>query len=323
MKINPKVSIVIPVFNGSDFLSEAIDSALNQTYQNKEVLVINDGSSDGGLTNKIATSYGDKVRYFEKKNGGVGSALNLAIKNMTGDYFSWLSHDDLYYENKIESQIQFIDKNSQASQVILYGDYSVFSGHADDLVDKRLPHVLPENFRYFLTVKNVLHGCTLLVPKEAFDRVGCFNEELRTTQDYDLWFKFAKNYAFIHMPNLLVKARQHPNQGSIQMGELAIRECNELLSGFIDDLSESELLISSPNKALPFIYVQIASSMYYRGFYMAAQRATFKVVNNLSGYSKLVQLKCLLLLLWIRLKSVAIPGIRKMYRSFRMRLKNV
>ena len=89
----PMVSIIIPVYNGANYLREAIDSALAQTYSNFEVIVVNDGSNDGGETDRIATSYGEKIRYFRKENGGVASALNMGIKHMKGDYFSWLSHD--------------------------------------------------------------------------------------------------------------------------------------------------------------------------------------------------------------------------------------
>src|SRR5688500_7147825 len=101
----PKVSIIIPVYNGANYLHEAIKSALAQTYQNLEVIVINDGSTDMGATEKIAQSFGDKIRYFHKENGGVASALNFGIQKMTGSYFSWLSHDDLYEKTKIEDQV--------------------------------------------------------------------------------------------------------------------------------------------------------------------------------------------------------------------------
>ena len=79
MSIQPKVSIVIPVYNGANYLGEAIDSALEQTYENIEIIVVNDGSTDDGATREIALSYGDRIRYFEKENGGVSSALNLGI----------------------------------------------------------------------------------------------------------------------------------------------------------------------------------------------------------------------------------------------------
>ena len=78
----PLVSIIIPVYNGSDYLKEAIESALAQTYSNIEILVVNDGSCDDGKTEEIALSYKDRIRYITKPNGGVSSALNLGIAQM-------------------------------------------------------------------------------------------------------------------------------------------------------------------------------------------------------------------------------------------------
>ena len=80
--MNPKVSIVIPVYNGEDYVNEAIDSALAQTYENCEVIVVNDGSTDN--TEAIVKTYGNKIRYFSKENGGVSSALNVGIEHMEG-----------------------------------------------------------------------------------------------------------------------------------------------------------------------------------------------------------------------------------------------
>lgn len=97
----PKVSIVIPVYNGANYLREAIESALDQTYPNIEVIVVNDGSSDDGATEQVAFSFGNRIRYFSKENGGVASALNAGIRLMSGEYLSWLSHDDVYYSCKV------------------------------------------------------------------------------------------------------------------------------------------------------------------------------------------------------------------------------
>ena len=88
--MNPKVSIVIPVYNGEDYVNEAIDSALAQTYENCEVIVVNDGSTDN--TEAIVKTYGNKIRYFSKENGGVSSALNVGIEHMEGEYFQYLPH---------------------------------------------------------------------------------------------------------------------------------------------------------------------------------------------------------------------------------------
>lgn len=109
-KIFPLVSIVIPVYNGANYLKEAIDSALNQTYPNCEIIVVNDGSTDQGKTECIALSYGEKIRYFSKENGKVSTALNMGIREMEGQYFAWLSHDDIFYPDKIEKQVKVMQK---------------------------------------------------------------------------------------------------------------------------------------------------------------------------------------------------------------------
>ena len=120
-----KVSIVIPVFNGSNYLKNAIDSALSQTYANCEVIVINDGSTDDGKTAAIAKSYGDKIRYYEKENGGVATAVNLGIELMKGDYFAWLSHDDMFTNDKIEKQMNAI-KASGIKEAICHCNFDFF-----------------------------------------------------------------------------------------------------------------------------------------------------------------------------------------------------
>ena len=128
---NDKVSIIIPAYNASNYLSQAIDSALAQSYHNIEIIVVNDGSNDNGATEAIALSYGDKIKYIYKENGGSSSALNTGIQMMTGEWFSWLSHDDLYMPDKIKAQMDYLTKLN-----ILESEYSkhVFFS-ARDLID--------------------------------------------------------------------------------------------------------------------------------------------------------------------------------------------
>jgi len=280
MNSEPKISIIIPVYNGSDYLSQAIDSALAQSYGNIEILVINDGSQDSGETERIALSYGDRIRYFAKGNGGVASALNLGIREMTGDYFSWLSHDDLYCPNKVETQVLNLKAIGQ-SRAILYSDYSVFSDCASEAKEIPLPEVPPDQFRYFITVNNSLHGCTLLIPRTAFDECGLFNAELHTTQDYDLWFRMAERFSFIHIPVTLVKARIHAKQGTFKMKKLALTECDDLLKGFVDSLSESEMT-SATQQPVNISYAVIAENLRQRGFYVAGRHATLLAIKNVS-----------------------------------------
>lgn len=211
----PLVSIVIPVYNGANYLAQAIDSALAQTYRNIEVIVVNDGSRDDGATERIALSYGNKIRYFSKPNGGVSSALNLGIEHMQGDYFSWLSHDDLYAPSKIEHQVALLDRDKP--KTIAYC--------GTELVNKDLqpiprinrgglkPHMTGnEMFKRCFGMGVSLSGCALLIPKQAFAECGNF-ASLVYSQDMECWSRFMiSGYDFVVSAEKLVYSRVHAGQ---------------------------------------------------------------------------------------------------------------
>jgi glycosyltransferase involved in cell wall biosynthesis len=271
----PQVSIIIPVFNGGNYLSQAIDSALAQTYKNIEIVVVNDGSNDGGETEKIALSYGERIRYFAKLNGGCSSALNRAVQEARGRYISWLSHDDLLAPTKIERQVSFLAQQPDPSSCVVYGDYSVFSGARGVRSSSPacvMPSVKPENFRYFLTTHNILHGCTLLIPKRAIEHHGMFDEGLKTVLDFDLWFKLAKTERFLFLPGVVVHARAHPDQDTNRKRDIHMREANELLARFVDELSADEVRAGS-SRVLLHGYYAIAQTLRRRNFTAAASHA--------------------------------------------------
>lgn len=233
----PKVSIVIPVFNGANYLREAIDSALAQTYENVEVLVINDGSVDDGATEAIAKAYGNAITYYCKANGGVASALNVGIRLATGDYISWLSHDDLYCPQKIERQIAVLASNP-SPETILYSDYEMIDAENSLLKTVRLDAATPADIRQaFLKLLFLasVHGCSLLLPKKCFVEVGYFNESLRTTQDYDVWFRLLKlGYEFRHIPEILIRSRIHREQGTHALYAILHAEAENLYVSAVD-----------------------------------------------------------------------------------------
>jgi len=236
----PKISIIIPVYNGADYLAQAIDSALAQTYKNREIIVVNDGSSDSGATEDVALSYGEKIHYITKENGGVASALNVGIQHMQGDYFSWLSHDDLYVESKLESQVKFLS-GMKNKKVILYGNYDLIDADGGLIHAVKMNHDLITANRFYPVLRGAINGCSMLIPKECFVTHGLFDESLKTTQDYDLWFKMLRTEKFIHMPAVLMKSRFHDEQDS-KKNPYALREANALWKMFCDDLTESEML---------------------------------------------------------------------------------
>ena len=218
-----KISIIIPVYNGSNYMAEAIDSALAQTYKNKEIIVVNDGSNDDGSTEKTALSYGDKIKYISKENGGSSSALNCGIRNMTGDYFSWLSHDDLYTPDKLEKSAEKINPEFRDKQVIICGSELI------DAEGNKIFHPKKElegDFDSTQMIENIsnnfqINGCSVLVPKTVIDEVGFFDENFVYVNDTDYWYRLMLNDCiFTCFTDKLVKTRMHGGQVSVKKANL-------------------------------------------------------------------------------------------------------
>lgn len=217
----PRVSIVIPVYNGSEYLREAVDSALAQTYANVEVIVVNDGSTDDGRTDAVARSYGGKIRYFCKDNGGVSSALNVGIREMTGEYFSWLSHDDIYFPDKIEKQIDYIQNNPEVKLVT--SNFVIIDKDGNTIRDYvNSTHPILRTGRDALSVWT--YGCCILIHKDCFNKVGLWNENNRTTQDDEMWLRFIRYYPIYFMRDKLCKSRQHAEQGTVKLAKQHLKD---------------------------------------------------------------------------------------------------
>ncbi len=244
----PMISVVIPVYNGSRYLGEAIQSALDQSYQRKEVIVVNDGSKDDGKTEAVARSFGGRIRYFSKENGGVSTALNTGIREAKGEYIAWLSHDDAFNPQKLVAQVAFLAEIAldYRDKVIPYADFEYMDEQSKIFGRYRHPLVLPEKFYQALLCEMVfegspcrrrrfgVNGCTTLIPKKAFDKIGMFDEKLRTTQDFDMWFRMNTTYDFVLMDELLLRSRMHPEQGVKVMKDIATVEVDLLYARALD-----------------------------------------------------------------------------------------
>lgn len=231
---NPKISVVIPAYKAANYLAEAIDSALAQTYDNFEIIVVNDGSPDDGDTRAVAEKYGDKIRYFEKENGGSSSALNRGIEEMTGEWFSWLSHDDLYKPRKLERQVALLNELYGREDVELERQI-IFA--AADFIDQNgklirtpkeeemqkkyemISSVVDNKYIIADSMKYNSHGCSCLIHKTTLDRIGRLDEGLRIVNDIDLWYRLYVDGCRLHyIPEVLVSGRVHSKQVSMQVG---------------------------------------------------------------------------------------------------------
>ena len=219
----PLVTIVIPVYNGANYLAESINSALEQTYKNKEIIVVNDGSNDNGESEKVALSFGDKITYLSKQNGGVSSALNLCIEKMHGEWLSWLSHDDLYYPDKVEAEVNYVGKLLEKNPELDLNRVVVRC--AAESMDKNGKTILKYNYSDVkekeplieMILNNVynyrLAGCSFLLPADAFKKVGKFNEAIRTVSDAEYWYRLLfAGYDFYYLDRCLIRGRVHKKQ---------------------------------------------------------------------------------------------------------------
>lgn len=273
----PRVSIVIPVYNGSNYLAEAIESALAQTHGNLEVVVVNDGSTDDGATRRVAERYAGRIRYFEKPNGGVATALNFGIAEMTGEYFSWLSHDDLYLPDKIESQLNCLMQSTRDRDVIVYGDCAVFTRDPAQAQAVEAPDAGLKYFRHLLATSSAVHGCTLLIPRAAL-REHLFDVTKPTTQDYDLWFRLAGVFDFVRLDRPLVLARQHPEQDSVKKRRKVRAEKSTMYGSFVATMGPQDVNPAaglSPARA----YMKMAAGYAKQGLARAAWAAVGKSMS--------------------------------------------
>ncbi|MDA3128683.1 glycosyltransferase [Aliibacillus thermotolerans] len=218
--MNAKVSIIIPFYN-CPYINKAIDSALHQTYPNIEIIVVNDGSTKHQLNlhrlRKIKS-----FRYIEKGNGGTASALNMGIRNATGEYVAWLSSDDVLNKRKVEKQVMFM---MQRKFHVSHTNFSIINKHG--LTTHPKAGISYTNRRLF--VRNLLKSCfingsTVMFKKDIFHHVGYFDEQIRYAHDYDLWLRIASHYPFGYIDQPLTKYRVHRQMGSLKNTQAQITE---------------------------------------------------------------------------------------------------
>lgn len=217
--MSPAVSVIIPVYNGTDYLREAIDSVLLQTFTDYELLVIDDGSTDN--TWKLIQSYGSRLRGIRKLNGGVASALNVGIQHARAQWIAWLSHDDAFLPIKLERQVAFLRHNPRFRACYTWF-YDIDGG--GKIVGENKPAWYPRQQATRVLFHNTyMNGSTMLIDRACFDTAGLFNEKLRNTQDVEMWIRLVQHFDVGQVPEILLRRRVHPAQGSrnyrVQMAE--------------------------------------------------------------------------------------------------------
>ena len=205
----PRVSVLIPAYNRADYLSQAIHSALEQTFRDIEVIVVDDGSTDD--TPAVARAIADpRVIYIRQENRGVSSALNTAWRAARGEYVALLGSDDVMLPQQIETLLRLIE--SDAALGLVYA-----RAQAMDAQGKPLPQILgsPPKFAVQHALQSLLYGdciCGIacMMRRATLERTGGFDETLIANEDWDMWIRMAEISRFLFHDEILARYRMHP-----------------------------------------------------------------------------------------------------------------
>ena len=203
-----KVSVVVPTYNRAYRLEETLRSVVNQTYQDFELIVVDDGSTDD--TSKVMQSFPGAQYIFMEENSGVSSARNKGLAHAKGRYICFLDSDDLWDEKKLQVQVQWMEENPDCQ--VCYTDEVWIRGGVRVNSKNKHRKYSGDIFRYCLPLC-IVSPSSAMLRGVIFDDIGNFDESLPVCEDYDLWLRIAMKYTFhfIEKP-LIIKQGGHADQ---------------------------------------------------------------------------------------------------------------
>lgn len=250
----PLISVLIPVYNGERYIKEAINSVLKQTYQNFEIIIINDASTDN--TEKIANLFVKKDQRIKlinhQKNKYRSGALNTGLKYANGSYISFLDADDIYLPDKLKKQLLFLEKNKDIDMV--YSDFEVITREGKIIFRKSIIFTIdPKKILLSVAKKQkvdatpsyrllghngcyqIIPSCSPLIRKSVFKKIK-FDEKLVTSQDYDLWFQIiGHGFKIDRLPIIAYQYRHHEEQISSIKNQLKRKKsANRIITKLIN-----------------------------------------------------------------------------------------
>jgi hypothetical protein len=226
----------------------------------------------------------------ERPNGGVAAALNTGIQCMEGDFFAWLSHDDIYYPRKIEIQLAFLERASNRPAMV-YSDFDIIDVDSACTGICRIPARVAAN--PLLTIlATLINGCSTMISREIFGSVGLFDERLKTTQDNDMWMRIRRQgFPLFHVPETLVRSRQHAGQGQRKLAGLNRRESREFYKQAARELA------NNPAQSRDILNSTIRSDVVLPFFFLWALWTKYPVIPN-AGWVRYLRRRLISSLRW-------------------------
>lgn len=203
----PKVSVLIPSYNHARYLSQAIESVFSQTYTDYEIIVVDDGSTDGSA--EILSTYSGRLRWYTQQNRGTYPTLNRLITESSGEYLAILNSDDLWLPTKLEKQVSLLETNAQVGLVHTYGYFIDSEGNRlqKNPLGYPWPRVPTGNIVEELVRYNRIVPSSAIVRRECFEKLGMFREDLYGLGDWEMWLRIALYYdiGFVDEPLTLYR----------------------------------------------------------------------------------------------------------------------
>ncbi len=223
------MSVIIPAYNAERYIRETLDSILAQTYPEVEVIVIDDGSTDG--TAECVRTYGDRVRYlYQKNSGGCGSPRNAGMRAATGEFLAFLDSDDVLAPHRLQTEVEFLTRNPDVGMV--FSNYRDFQGdrvhdgsHFEEcpLLSRRLgppaaavATVLDSEASTELMLTENFGSSSPMVRRAVAESVGGYDETLRASEDYDFQYRVATRFSIAIIPQIGWFKRLHSGSMSAQ-----------------------------------------------------------------------------------------------------------
>lgn len=207
-----RISVIIPTYNRGEVLERAIKSVLAQTYKNYELIVVDDGSTDN--THSILRKYKDKIRFYSKLHGGVSSSRNFGLEKAEGTWVAFLDSDDYWLPEKLERQMEFLQKNPDIL-VVQTDEKWIRNGVPVNPMKKHRKYS-GWIFEQCLPLC-IVSPSAVMIHQLVFNDVGVFDEDLPVCEDYDLWLRISLKYQIALLPEkLIVKTGGHSDQLSRQ-----------------------------------------------------------------------------------------------------------
>jgi len=279
-KINITVSVIIPAYNAAQFIDEALESALKQTFQEFEIIVIDDGSKD--RTKEIVQCYiqkfPDKIKYFYQQNGGVGKARNNGIREAQGEYIAFLDADDQWFPEKLELQMTYFEKNPNID--FLYSNAVIVDENSNDLnrlyVKKHEFKISFERMLRSLIHRDFIPVSSIMTKRAVLKELGGYDETLKFSENYHLILRIAEKFKMGSQCEITMKYRVSPNNQSSHK-ELVNRTDIDILKQFVKrNKNMSADIQQMVQKRLARAHYQLGYELFAQNHFIEARKELLK-----------------------------------------------